>query len=77
MKRLLILIGLAIGVSSGAQVLKVPTLESKGINGDVTSIELAQFDFKDGEGLIQTKTDIEVYDENGRLSSVFHHRNSK
>ncbi len=53
-----------------SQVLKVPTLESKGINGRLTTIEWYTHQFIENKGLTYVKKDIETYDDQGRLSSV-------
>ena len=53
-----------------AQVLEVPTLKSKGLNGSVKSIEWHSLQAVQDKGLIYVKKDVETYDNQGRLISV-------
>ena len=70
MRRLYFLIFLALGASLSAQVLEVPTLNSKGIVGKLKTIEWQTYRAVQDKGLIVSKKDVETYDESGRLSSV-------
>lgn len=51
-------------------MLEVPTLTSKNIEGKATKTELSQFEFVKDKGLILTQTDVETYDDKGRLASI-------
>ena len=70
MKKTLTLLGLFLVVGMNAQDLKVPTLASKGIKGKATKMELSRFDFVKDKGLTLTQSDVEHYDEKGRLTSI-------
>ena len=70
MKRLLTCFLLALPIFLQAQVLEVPTLKSKAINGPVKTIEWHSYQAIQDKGLISVKKDIETYDDKGRLSSV-------
>lgn len=68
MKKLFVIFGLiALNVLS-AQVLEVPSLKSKGIMARASTIEINQYDFVKDKGLTFTQTDVETYDEKGRLA---------
>jgi hypothetical protein len=70
MRRLFLFIGVVLGFSAGAQVLEVPTLQSKGLNGKVKTVAWYQYGFVAEKGLILTKEDLETYDDQGRLVSI-------
>ncbi len=70
MKKLLILSGLFIWMSLDAQVLEVPTLKSKGVALGAVKVELNQFDYVKDKGLTLSQSDVETYDEKGRLISI-------
>jgi len=69
--RLFFLLLLGCGyVQLQAQVLEVPTLKSKGINGQVNTVEWHSFQAIKDKGNTYVKKDIETYDDQGRLVSV-------
>lgn len=69
--RLLLLLFMCLGILPvNAQVLEVPTLKSKGINGVVKTLEWHSFQAVQDKGLIYAKKDVETYDDKGRLASV-------
>lgn len=70
MKKLLLSLGLIFTMVLDAQVLEVPTLKSKGIKGDVVKVELNQYEYVKDKGLILTQSDVESYDEKGRLIGI-------
>lgn len=70
MKRLLTCFLLVLSIFTQAQVLEVPTLETKAINGKVKTIEWHSYQALQDKGLLLVKKDIETYDDKGRLSSV-------
>lgn len=70
MKKHIFLVLLTISFYASGQVLEVPTLKSKGINGAVKTIEWLTFQAVQDKGEIKAKKDIETYDEKGRLVSV-------
>ena len=62
-----------IALSGLAQDLKVPTLESKGVKGQVKTIEWYNYQFIENQGLVYVKKDVETYDDEGRLSTILSH----
>lgn len=70
MKARLVIFLLCVALHVVAQDLEVPTLESKGIQGKVKSIEWYQYQFVNNQGLTYVKKDVEQYDDEGRLSSI-------
>ncbi len=70
MKKLFLLAGFMSWTLVNAQVLEIPTLKSKGINAKATKVELKQYAFINNKGLTLNQSDIESYDEKGRLASI-------
>lgn len=70
MKNILLLFGLLLCLSLDAQILEIPTLKSKGINAAATKVEVSQFDYVNDKGLTLAQSDIETYDEKGRLVKI-------
>lgn len=68
MKKLFVVFGIITTNVLSAQVLEVPTLESKGIMAQASTVEVNQYDFVKDKGLTITQTDVETYDEKGRLA---------
>lgn len=65
------LFALVLTFSVSAQVLEVPTLKSKSIEGQVTTIEWHTFQFAANEGLTYVKKDVETYNAEGVLVSIY------
>jgi len=70
MKRLSTCFLLVLSIFAHAQVIEVPTLKTKSINGKVKTIEWHSYQAIQDKGLLLVKKDIETYDDKGRLSSV-------
>lgn len=70
MKTPLFICCLFFSLAVSGQLREVPTLESKGILGKATKVELSQYDFVQDKGLILAQSDIENYDDKGWLSSI-------
>jgi len=70
MKNILLLSGLLLCLSLNAQILEIPTLKSKGINAKATMMEVSQFDYVKDKGLTLAQSDVETYDEKGRLVRI-------
>lgn len=69
-KILLSLIVLMACVCLNAQIMEVSTLKSKGLNGPATKVEVNQFNFVEEKGLMLAQSDVETYDEKGRLVGI-------
>ncbi|GEM_PF-1955543 len=70
MKHLIFLVFLILSFTVSAQILEIPTLKSKGIQGQVSSIEWYTYQYVQDKGEIKVKKDIETFDAQGRLTSV-------
>lgn len=70
MKKLLVCYFFLLGVALQAQVLEVPTRQTKGLGGEVKTVEWYQYGFVAEKGLVLNKKDIETYDDQGRLVST-------
>lgn len=69
MKKLLLISCMLITCALSAQVLEVPTLKSKAIQGEVKNIEWYQHEYVVDKGLIYVKKETETYNGEGVLVS--------
>ncbi|MCE7996726.1 MAG: hypothetical protein HEP71_32500 [Roseivirga sp.] len=70
MKKLLVCFFFLSCLALQAQVLEVPTLQTKGIEGKIKTVEWYQYGFVAEKGLVLNKKDLETYDDQGRLVST-------
>lgn len=70
MKKLLICLFSLLCLALQAQVLEVPTLLTKGLEGAIKTVEWYQYGFVAEKGLVLNKKDLESYDDQGRLVST-------
>ncbi len=69
MKKLLLISCMLITCGLSAQILEVPTLKSKAIQGEVKSIEWYQHEYIVDKGLVYVKKETETYNGEGVLVS--------